>query len=222
MLDLLKSYLKDLHSRAEYVMQNPSLKERKYPRQLGFQLRFIVLLALVISAGTGSMPGCASWTRSGDEIMRADAPPDDFAVSILVPANGALIEPAWYILEADGTLRAALGEATSDTPIPPRVRTLTPGARAEVWNAVLATGWIPSAEAATAEEVGSGIVVQESTSTTAAGETARIKLADVYVAAGGGRWSGRVVDVPGSAAQGSLATVIARLRALAWLPIDGA
>jgi hypothetical protein len=156
--------------------------------------------------------GCAASGRAAS----SDTVPQDFAVSIEVEANDAGLEPAWYVLEADGTLRAALGAPLPGSPIPPRVRTLTPGARASVWRAVHEADWIPASASATRS---SGIRATDDATGGSAGESAgAVRLAEVYVAAAGGRWSGRVVEVPGSPGAQRLDAVIRELRRLAWLP----
>ncbi len=143
---------------------------------------------------------CAATGHStGSELV-----PRDFAVSVMIAHPTADLEPAWYVLEADGTLRAALGAPAPQSPIPPRVRTLTPGARAAVWRAVQEAAWIPDAKPAGADP--------------AADDAGAIELAEVYVAANGGRWSGRVVEPPNSPGSQHLANVIRELRQLAWLP----
>jgi hypothetical protein len=169
----------------------------------------IVTLRLALVAMPLWLGACAATGPS--EV--SESVPRDFAVSIAVASNDADLEPAWYILEADGTLRAALGAPTPRSPIPPRVRTLTPGARAAVWRAVQHAQWIPGtkpgdADSPTALPPGEAV----------AGPA---ELAEVYVAAGGGRWSGRVLAAPGSASAERLQAVIRELRRLAWLP-DGA
>lgn len=148
-----------------------------------------------------SLGGCASTGPS----EHSEAVPRDFAVSVAVTNPVAGLEPAWYIVEADGTFRAALGAPTPRSPIPPRVRTLTPGARLAVWRAVKQARWIPGRDEAMADEM-------------IASTEVAVDLADVYVAAGGGRWSGRVLEAPDSIEAARLKSVIRELRRLAWLP----
>ena len=155
----------------------------------------IGLAATVLSLGA-----CAA----GGRVSQSDAVPRDFAVSVAVSTTQADLEPAWYILEADGTLRAALGAPTPRSPVPPRVRTLTPGARASVWHAVQNAQWIP-------ESRGSDVAEEPA-------DAARVELAEVYVAADGGRWTGRVLEAPDSPEAERLKDVIRELRRLAWLP----
>ncbi|MDX2130767.1 MAG: hypothetical protein SFY69_01785 [Planctomycetota bacterium] len=64
----------------------------------------------------------------------AGTPPPDFALGLSVRgAAGTALAPAWYIVEADGTLRAGLGVRHERTPAPGLVRVLRPDERAEVW-----------------------------------------------------------------------------------------
>lgn len=178
----------------------------------------IVTLRLALVA----MPLCLGACAATGPSELSESVPRDFAVSIAVAGNDANLEPAWYILEADGTLRAALGAPTARSPIPPRVRTLTPGARAAVWHAVQDAQWIPGAETDAADSFDPASPIDSPTASPPDGAVAGSRqLAEVYVAASGGRWSGRVLAAPGSASAQRLEAVIRELRRLAWLPDGG-
>ncbi len=55
--------------------------------------------------------------------------PEDFALSLYTPSP----TPAWFVLDADGTLRAATGPRLPQSPVPPGVRTLTTRQVQGVW-----------------------------------------------------------------------------------------
>lgn len=182
----------------------------------------VLTLTLAFAAVSLSLGGCAATGPSARQTQgdgaRPDMPPRDFAVSVAVRPNSGDLEPAWYILEADGTLRAALGAPTARSPIPPRIRTLTPGARATVWQAVEQAQWIPGPSDATRDA--SSEAGESTNATSNAAIQTSTELAEVYVAADGGRWSGRVLQAPGSPEADRLAAVIRELRQLAWLPVS--
>ena len=179
---------------------------RYAPRML--RLATIAARLLPLPLAGALLASCATGSR---QLNQGQAVPADFAVSISVPQGDAKLEPAWYVLEADGTLRAALGQATPQSPVPPRVRTLTPGARAAVWDAVQQAHWVPGTAEQAAEQT------SEQAPADAALSQPKAVLAEVYVAANGGRWSGLVVDAPDSPAAKRLERVIRELRRLAWL-----
>lgn len=70
-----------------------------------------------------SVAGCASGAGGRTSC------PDDFAMSLYVPSS----EPAWYVLDADGTLRAATGLRSESSALPPPVRSLTPRQVQNLW-----------------------------------------------------------------------------------------
>lgn len=160
-----------------------------------------VILRLTMASVPLALGACAAVGPAST----TEAVPSDFAVSVSITNSTEGFEPAWYVLEADGTLRAALGAPSPQSPIPPRVRTLTPGARAQVWRAVQDAAWIPEADTPAAVNATDDA-------------TPAVELAEVYVAANGGRWSGRVVEPPKSPGSERLQGVIRELRRLAWLP----
>jgi hypothetical protein len=75
---------------------------------------------------------------------RGFGPPPDFALSVtlLAPPQGdASVRPAWYVLDADGQLRAALGERLPGSPVPPIARHLSHREVADLWHAASAAGF---------------------------------------------------------------------------------
>lgn len=89
-------------------------------------MRRAVVIVVVLWAALSAV-GCASGVSSG-----RSACPDDFAMSLYVPSP----EAAWYVLDADGTLRAATGMRSESSSVPPPVRTLTPRQVQNLWRAV--------------------------------------------------------------------------------------
>jgi hypothetical protein len=98
--------------------------------------------------------------------------PNDFAFALAVPAGleplalypeqaEVLRRPAWFIVEPDGTLRAALGPPQMDGPVPPRVRRLSPAQRLELFTLLDERGALTPW---TAGAVGMGIPVGDASS----------------------------------------------------------
>lgn len=82
-----------------------------------------VVIIIVLWAAL-SVVGCAGGGSTGRSSC-----PDDFAMSLYVPSP----EPAWYVLDADGTLRAATGLRLDSSPVPAPVRVLTPRQMQNLW-----------------------------------------------------------------------------------------
>jgi hypothetical protein len=90
-----------------------------------------------------SLTGCAASRLANNRGV-----PADFAVGLTVPAAGAtskpgapkpalaLARPAWYLVEADGDLRVGLGERTTRSVQPPRLRHLSAAEREAIWHTV--------------------------------------------------------------------------------------
>jgi hypothetical protein len=87
--------------------------------------------------------GCAAPRAS------EDAAPEDFAFGVIVPPGlasagatphdqrrGALLEPACYIVESDGVLRAAFGRVDPDRRMPPIVRRVSRDERERLFRLV--------------------------------------------------------------------------------------
>ncbi len=142
----------------------------------------------VLAGVTG---GCVAPARGPDE------PPPDFALGLSVRGEARTpLAPAWYILDADGVLRAGLGVRHAGTPAPVPVRTLRADERAEVWRlaAALDSG---------------GMRVAPTRTVPAPGE------AVMHLARDGRR---RTVLVADAGAHEDLARLAATLAALAWAP----
>ena len=86
-------------------------------------MKLVHRIALRISIGFSLLTAGCSTLQSTPEGQT----PEDFAVSLTIlsgqPGDGAT-EPAWYILEPDGVLRAISGSRVADSRLPPAVRHL--------------------------------------------------------------------------------------------------
>lgn len=71
-------------------------------------------------------------------------PPQDLALAVTVIGRGkgelASLEPAWFVIEPDGVLRAATGEGVGPGVYPPRTRRLTEAQVREVYAMVVRSG----------------------------------------------------------------------------------
>jgi hypothetical protein len=93
-------------------------------------------------------------TLSSCVAMRAPNTPDheaprDFVISLTVlgasgaddaSSSGTRTQPAWFVLEPDGTLRARRGARSVLSSVPPRVRTLNREQREHTWTLARAAG----------------------------------------------------------------------------------
>jgi hypothetical protein len=115
---------------------------------------------------------------------------------------------AWYLVEADGTLRASLGTRTLQSPAPPIVRVLSDAQWDEVW--VLARDAARTAEAA-------GPAPSSSENATPTGAEPLFNASSAVASAMGleVRAAGVTRRVPNPDAA-TAAALEARLRALAW------
>lgn len=129
--------------------------------------------------------------------------PDDFAlgVTVLPRAGENTPQAAWYIIEPDDVLHAAIGERLPSSPAPPAVRTLSREQVRHVWELVVAGGLADTSWPAIAD------------GSTRATNSAAI----VYVAAAGRR---RTFALPADRA-GDLSPVISELDRLGWVPTPG-
>jgi len=100
----------------------------------------LTFLALVLG-----LCACGSPRRTG----AIPVAPADFSLSVTLVGGGAaagstsanpLLQPAWYVLDPDGTLRAALGDRTPGSPVPPIVRQLNRDEVESVWRGVCESG----------------------------------------------------------------------------------
>ncbi len=97
-------------------------------------------LALATVLAASSLVGCASSTIAPDPAAPAETTrPRDAAISLSLSGD----QPAWFLVDSDGALRASLGERLAVTPSPPLVRVLT---TAE-WDALWTTSLAAQAEA---------------------------------------------------------------------------
>ena len=134
--------------------------------------------------------------------------PPDFALSlaVLVPGGvGASVEvmPAWYLVEADGHLRASSGDRHPNSPLPPFQRQLSHDEVARLWSTIRAAGLAPGDRA----RQGESPAVVAGVSDEPSGPLER-PTASLYVCAGGDR-RGYQIDLT------SRDVVAGRVRALA-------
>lgn len=144
-------------------------------------------LSVLIAVGV-VLAGCRAVPRSTERT------PDDFAISVSTsgPADG-VFAPAWFMVEADGVLRAATGLRSARSAAPPAVRALTRRQMDELWGMTRAAGLAdaPSDGAAPAEPT-----------------------CEIEVAALGRRRAVRA----DSSSNAELKELVQRLRELAWVP----
>jgi hypothetical protein len=173
--------------------------------------RPVLALAFTLLAGACSLVGaCASrpaQTGSGEAGM-----PADFAIAIAVPPGlevesagrrSPLTRPAYYMLDADGVLRASLGPPRFDSPPPPRVRTLSREQVESVWRGLEGAGVL--SPASVGDPVGDA----------SQGVADRAGVG-VWWSARGRRRSLLLAPRADSAASVAIARTIDRLRGLAW------
>ena len=154
--------------------------------------RTLTFLAMAI------LGGCGSWTpaqpRERQPGTEFPGMPPDFALSlaVLVPSASAepgFPEPAWYLVEADGQLRAAPGDRGPTSPLPPYRRQLTHDEVARLWSTIRAAGLSPDDR----ERQG-----QSSAVTTGVSDVPTVPIerpmASLYVCAGGDR-RGYLIDL---------------------------
>jgi hypothetical protein len=162
------------------------------------------MLALI--GAMGFVSGCAMQSAP------SEARPDDFALSITqTESETAAIEgaapvtstysPAWYVLDADGSLRGALGVRGSSTPLPPLLRHLSGEQTDRVWRELQQSG--------VAQRVFE--LPQQSEQILSGYDGSTI----VYLSAGGARRT--VVVAPTDPAAPGVHSVIATLRELGWV-----
>lgn len=151
----------------------------------------VALLVVLMSLG-----GCAS--------ARPDASnmPDDFSLGVAV-LPGAAAQPAWFVLEPDGTLRAALGARREDSPRPPAVHVLTRSQVREVWELACAAG-----------------LAGEGVGKVASGAPGNPAGSAVVEIASAGRRRLLVAPLAGDAGGAGFDALHGKLRELAWLGED--
>lgn len=90
---------------------------------------------LIASSILAPATGCSGRSRLGPQAKA----PGDFAMSLTVD-DAAPGGAAWYVLDADGTLRIATGARRVDSPVPPVARQLAPEHVEQIWSQVHASG----------------------------------------------------------------------------------
>lgn len=164
--------------------------------------RFLAAAAAGLCAFAATLSGCASGVQ-----QRADMPPSDAMLSVTVMPQRPRFQrperefaPARYVVEADGVLRAAVGEGVTVETYPGRTRDLTPDEWANLWEVALATG-----------------VMDPADPRTVSGEMSLtpdpLRRATVWIR-GGGRSAGMVVD---PSRDEPTARLITLLEELAWI-----
>jgi hypothetical protein len=151
-------------------------------------LAVCIILASVLS-------GCSAPKAA----ITSAAPPPDFALSLTINTpntTDGVLAPAWFIVDCDGSLRAALGARTSASPVPARVRRLTPAEMQQLWDVTRSAGILVPPPRGEARPDGAA---------PAPGLLA-------YVTASGQRW-GKAAD-PNDA---SIRDLIETMRRLAWI-----
>jgi hypothetical protein len=110
----------------------------------------MLMLACVVIGGV--LASCGSFTPAEPRVREDKVDltrfPPDFAVSVMVllPGNRrdagmpAWLTPAWYVVEADGNLRASEGVRAPGAMIPPLVGSLRHEEIAELWSTIRAGG----------------------------------------------------------------------------------
>lgn len=177
--------------------------------------------------GASALAACGSFTPASTRV-RDDSEdfgrlPPDFAVSVtvIVPGNArdprapAWVTPAWYVVEADGQLRAREGVRTPEQSIPPLVRHLRHEEVAELWSTVRAGGL---------EAEGGSMPSQSAAVVAGVSELPRVGVvhptAALYVSSAGRR-RGYLVDLTSKdAAAGRARDLAARLAGLSGVGQD--
>lgn len=144
---------------------------------------------------------CGSLTpaesRVREEVPDIGRVPPDFAVSatLLLPGDTAAagsrawVQPAWYVVEADGRLRAREGVRTSSATLPPIVRQLRYEEVRELWSTVRASGLAGDTNTDLVDSVSVAAGVQELP------RAGVVRPAVALYVSGGGRRRGYLVDI---------------------------
>lgn len=178
---------------------------------------FIMVLSASFMLGAcGSLTPAES--RMREEVPDVGRLPPDFAVSatLILPGDVATlgtpawVRPAWYVVEADGRLRAREGVRTPAATLPPLVRQLRYEDVRELWSTARAGGLIGDANADVVDSVSVASGAQE----LPRGGVVRPTVA-LYVSGGGTR-RGYLIDISmDDAAAQRTRDLTARLAALA-------
>lgn len=164
--------------------------------------RLLAAAAAGFCAIAASLSGCAGGVQ-----QRVGMPPSDAMLSVTVMPQRPRFQrterefaPARYVVEADGVLRAAVGEGVTVETYPGRTRDLTPDEWANLWQVALSTG-----------------VMDPTDPRTVSGEMSLtpdpLRRATVWVR-GSGRSAGMVVDPSRDEPSAALITL---LEQLAWI-----
>ena len=117
------------------TLRSPSRSCVRLPGSMAACVHAGILGAVLAAAFLGPVAGCSTRSR-----LAADSKaPADFALSVTVDET-APGGAAWYVLDADGTLRIATGARRADSPVPPVARQLSPDHVEQIWNQVHASG----------------------------------------------------------------------------------
>lgn len=164
--------------------------------------RLLAAAAAGLCAIAASLSGCA-----GSVQQRVGMPPSDAMLSVTVMPQRPRFQrperefaPARYVVEADGMLRAAVGEGVTVETYPGRTRDLSPDEWANLWKVALETG-----------------VLDPDDPRTVSGEMSLtpdpLRRATIWLR-GGGRSAGMVVDPSRDEPTARLVTL---LEELAWI-----
>jgi len=138
--------------------------------------------------------GCAATTTPDGQR------PPDFALAVSTLGEpGTTTEPAWYVVDPDGSLRVGLGERRLRSPAPRTVRVLTYDERESLWRLVR--------DGSVYEEWRAGSPLGEQT-------IPQSESAVVFLAVDHRRRSVRIDD---AAQNADFLALVERLRTLAWL-----
>ncbi|TVQ62292.1 MAG: hypothetical protein EA379_05540 [Phycisphaerales bacterium] len=96
---------------------------------------------LLLITALAALGACAAPDRRAP--LDAASPAPDFALSITVRDDAHGLTPARYVLDPDGSLRAAIGPGAGSDLLPNFTRRLGEDERAGVWRLALAAG-VPS------------------------------------------------------------------------------
>ena len=107
--------------------------------------RLLTLIALVCTIPLVSACGSTPHTEPRGAIPTGDPrPPADFALAVTVMGEevttGWVLEPARFVIEPDGVLRAATGAGVGPSVYPPRTRRLTDAQVSDVYSVVTRQG----------------------------------------------------------------------------------
>lgn len=179
--------------------------------------------AIILLFSAASLVGACGSLTPAESRVREEVPdvgrlPPDFAVSatLLLPGDVAApgaptwVRPAWYVVEADGRLRAREGVRSPAATLPPLVRQLRYEDVRELWSTVRAGGLMGDTNADVVDSVSVASGVQELPRAGVVRPTVALYIS------GGGTRRGYLVDISmDDAAAQRTRDLTARLAALA-------